>query len=44
MAVSLQSASDLDVVGLLCIRQCLINLCTTVPPTKTRGKQIAKFN
>lgn len=43
MDVSLQSASDIDVVGLLCIRQCLINLCSTVPPIKT-GKQIAIFN
>lgn len=44
MGVPSQSASDRDIVGFLYIRQCLINLSSTVPTTKRRGKQIAVFN
>lgn len=44
MGVPSQSASDIDVVGFLCIRQSLINLSGAVPTTKRRGKQIAVFN
>lgn len=44
MGVPSQSASDIDVVAFLCIRQCLINLSSAVPTTKRRGKQIAVFN
>lgn len=44
MGIPSQSTSDIDVVGFLCIRQCLINLSGTVHTTKRRGKQIAVFN